>query len=140
MGNYVGKLEKENKSLIIVKNGKIIFTSKTHGMAPLLEAIEKIGVSQLAGSLVVDKALGKAAALLVCYIKAKEVYAKIMSVNARKLLTIFKIKYTAEKIIPEIMNKSGTDICPFEKAVLDINDPEEGYNKLEIISMRRKRG
>lgn len=111
-------------------NEKTVFSSDKDGMIPLLEAIERIDASELSGSIVIDKMVGKAAALLICFFKAKKVYTKMMSLKAIKVLDDHSIEYSAEKTIPEILNKSGTDICPFEKTVSNTNNPEEGYKRL----------
>ena len=130
MHDFLEKLDDEGLSLLIIKDGKTLFSSNRDGMAPLLEAIDNLGLSKLSDSIVVDKMVGKAAALLVCFFKAKEVHTRIMSLRAKEVLDKFAIKYCSEKAVPEILNKSGTDICPFERAVLDLDDPEEGYKRL----------
>lgn len=130
MNNYLKKLD-EGSNLIIIKNRKTIFSSDKNGMFPLLEAIENVGLPKLANSIVVDKMVGKAAALIFCYFKAKKVYTKIISLKGKAVLEKFNIKYFSEKIIPDILNKTETDVCPFEKTVSDVNDPVEGYKKLK---------
>lgn len=115
---------------MILKDGETIFRSSEEGMRPLFEAINRLGLPKLEDSLVVDKIVGKAAALLVSYFKAGEVRCAVMSARARNVLAEQKITYCAEKTIPEIMNKFGTDVCPFEKTVLDVENPKEGYARL----------
>lgn len=39
----------------------------------------------------------------------------------------------AEELVEEIMNRAGTDLCPFEKRIIDIDDPEEGYQILNKV-------
>jgi len=126
----VDELSRAGLSLMILKGGETVFTSSEEGMRPLFEAINHLGLPRLEGSLIVDKIVGKAAALLVSYFKAAEVRCAVMSARARGVLAKQGIEYHAEKTIPEIMNKFGTDICPFEKTVLDVEDPEEGYERL----------
>lgn len=130
MDSYVEKLRKENLSLIILKNEKVFYESSEEGMQPLLKAINTLGLSALKGSVVVDKIVGKAAALLVSYFGAREVHCITMSVRATKVLDKQGISYFTERLIPEIMNKVGTDICPFEKTVLNEENPEKGYKRL----------
>jgi len=133
------RLDEEGLSLIIMADGKTVFSSNKDGMVPLLEAIDKIGASRLSGSVVVvDKIVGKAAALLICVFKAQKVYTKMMSVKAIKMLDDNSIEYSAGKIIPEILNKTGTDICPFEKAVSETDDPEEGNKRLRELVKKLK--
>lgn len=130
LDSYLDRLRGEGLSLMILKDGEAIFMSSEEGMRPLFEAINRLGLHKLEGSLVVDKIVGKAAALLVSYFKAGEVRCAVMSAKAKEVLDKRGIEYHAEKVTPEIMNKLGTDICPFEKAVLDVEDPQEGYERL----------
>jgi hypothetical protein len=126
----INKLDKEELNLLILKDSEIIYSSKQGGMAPLLEAIDQLGLETLASSTVVDKIVGKAAALLIAYFKAKEVYTKLLSRSAIEVIKKYGINYMAERVIDHIRNKEDKDICPFEKMVLKIKDPEEGYKKL----------
>jgi len=130
--SYIKKLDKEELNLIIIKNGEPIFKSSRKGMAPLLEAIENLGLPKLSDTIVVDKLVGKAAALIICFLKAREVQTKILSMTAREILEKHEIKYSSDGIIPKILNRSGTDLCPFEKAVSDTQDPVEGYTQVVI--------
>ena len=133
---FLRRLDDEDLKLIIVKDGRTVFLSNKDGMFPLLEAIEKVDPSRLAGSTIIDKMVGKAAALLICFLKAEKVYTKIMSLKAVKVMENHSIVYSAEKTIPEILNKFGTDICPFEKSVSDIDDPNEAYEKLRELARK----
>ena len=138
MISYIKRLDEEGLNLIIIKNRKPIFKSSKKGMIPVLEAIEKLGLPKLPNSIVVDKVVGKAAALIICFFKAKEVQTKIVSVKAREVLEKCEIKHSSEMVIQKIMNKSGTDICPFEKAVSNTQDPAEGYK--QVVTEAEKLG
>jgi len=89
-----------------------------------------LGLPTLVGTTVIDKIVGKAAALLICYFKAKEVYTKLLSKSAIEVLEKHGIGYKSEIVVENIRKRDGTDICPFEKIVLEIEDPKEGYEKL----------
>ena len=130
MNTFLRRLDDEGVNLIVIINGRTIFSSNKDGMVPLLEAIEKINTSELSGFTIIDKIVGKAAALLICLLQAKKVYTRMMSLKAVKVLDDHSIEYSAEKTIPDILNKSGTGICPFEKIVSDTNNPEEAYKRL----------
>jgi len=130
----VGLLEQLDASgldLMILKNGATIFSSAGRGIAPLLEAIEALGLGQLAGSVVVDRVVGKAAALVMGYFKAACVYTKVLSRRGASYLDACGISCCVEEIVEEIVNKDGTDMCPFEKTVLSIENPAEGYRILK---------
>ncbi len=127
------RLDAEGLNLMIIKGGKTLYSSKKDGMTPLLEAIDLLGLRNLKNSVVADKIVGKASALLISYFKASEVYTQLLSRNAIKVLKKNGIKYAYERTVDNIRNKENTDICPFEKIVLEIEDPQEGYKKLKQI-------
>ncbi len=97
------------------------------GMLPLLEAISELGLKELAGSTVVDKIIGKAAALLISYFKAEEAFAGTISEGAIRVLRKNGVRYQAERTVKNILSKDGRGVCPFEESVSNVEDPEEGY-------------
>jgi len=127
---YMNKLNRERLNLLIIKNNKRLYASKKGGMDPLLEAINLLGLQTLVGTTVIDKIVGKAAALLISYFKASDVYTKLLSRSAIEVLEKHGIRYKSERVVENIRKKDDTDICPFEKLVLEIEDPKEGYEKL----------
>jgi len=130
LNDYIQRLRREGLNLIVLREGRTLFTSSEEGMRPLYEAINNLGLFVLEGSVIVDKIVGKAAALILSYFKAKEVHCATLSVRGREVLDRYGIKHYSEGLTEEIMNKLGTGICPFEKAVLDVDDPEEGYERV----------
>jgi len=124
-------LEERGLNLLILKGGETLYSSREGGMLPLLEAIDQLGLRALADSTVVDRIVGRAAALIISYFKAKEVYTELLSLKAIEILEKHGIAYAAERLVSTIRNKDDTDICPFEKIVLTIDNPEEGYRKLK---------
>ena len=116
--------------LMILKDGVTIFSGAGDGIIPLMEAVEALGLEQLNGSVVVDRVVGKAAALVIGYFKAAYVYTKVLSKRGASVLDGFGIGCVTEKVVKEIMNRDGSDMCPFEKTVLNIDDPVEGYKVL----------
>lgn len=127
---FMKRLENQGLNLLVLKDGKPVYSSGNGGMAPLLEAIDRFGLPALRGSTVVDRIVGKAAALLIGYFGAEKVYAKLLSMGALRVLEKQGIRHASEKVVDNIMNEDKTDICPFEKMVLGIEDPREGYEKL----------
>ena len=110
-------------ALIILRDGEIIFQSKKHTLTPLIDAIETLNKG--ANNLIIgDRVVGKAAALLMINLEPKYVYARILSIHARKVFDRCNIMYEYGKIVEMIKTKSG-DMCPFERLVLDIDDPKE---------------
>ncbi len=121
----------EELNLIIFKNHKRLYQSTREGMLPLYRAINVLGIPQLKGTTIVDKIVGKAAALLISYIQAQTVYCNTLSIRGKAVLKDHDITFLYEELTPEIINRYGTDICPFEKAVLDVEDPKIGYLRIQ---------
>lgn len=131
---YISLLEEKCLSLLIVKNNETVFKSSAHGIMPLLEAIERIDADKLSGSLVLDSVVGKAGALLICRFNAGSVRAKTISKPAAELFKRYKIGFETESLVEMIKGKGPADSCPFEQAVLNIDDPEEGYRRLLTLA------
>lgn len=55
-----------------------------------------------------------------------EIYAKVTSKYAAAYLSDKRVNFEYDKKAAYIVNRSGTDMCPMEKAVLDIDDADEG--------------
>ena len=123
-------LKEKNLTLVIAKNGKIIFQSSLHGIVSLLNAIESLG-RNLEEAAVADKVVGKAAALLCAFSRVKSVFALTLSIEGRKTLEESEIISEFENLVSKILDKSGKDMCPFEKFSLSIENPKEAYFKLK---------
>ncbi len=101
-----------------------------HGIVSLLNGIESLG-RNLEEAAVADKVVGKAAALLCAFSRVKSVFALTLSIEGRKTLEESEIIYEFENLVPKILDKSGKDMCPFEKFSLSIENPKEAYFKLK---------
>jgi hypothetical protein len=126
------RLKEKKFNLLIVKDGKIVFATKSYGIRGLLQAMEKLG-NQLSGSSVADNVVGRAAAMLCAYFKASSVFAVTISEEGEKMLKENKVSYRFENRVPNILNYERTDICPFEKLVIGLTKPEEAYEKLKLF-------
>ncbi len=85
-----------------------------------------------------DKLVGRAAALLAMYAQIRSVYASTIGVEAARLLEQHGIPYSYGSMVAKVMNKAGTDICPFEKAVSGTVDPGEAYRLLRGLLFQSK--
>lgn len=120
------RLKKKELSLVFVKDSKVIFETNIEGLRGFVQAIETLGDS-LKESSIADRIVGKAAALLCAYCKAKAVFAFTMSQSGLKTLKTHKIPSGFESLVPVILNRKKTDRCPFEKLVQGTADPKEAY-------------
>jgi len=92
----------------------------------MLEAIEELG-EDINESVIGDKILGKASALLCRYAKASGVYSPQGTKTAIALLIMGGIPCQIDQMIPFIQNKNGDDICPFEKILKNVESPDKAY-------------
>ena len=116
-------LKLENHSLLVYKNGKITFQDE-HGIQPLLIQIKKKG---LKNAVVIDKVIGKAAALLMVYGKVKQVHTNIIAKDAIKVFEKYNVKYSYNEIVDYIQNAKKDGLCPMEQKVLNIDSPKKAY-------------
>ena len=78
----------------------------------------------------VDKIVGRAAALLMLYTQAREIHALVLSSPARNVLE-GKVEYVYNKLVDQIKTKDGRIYCPFERMVQNIDDPNEAYYSIK---------
>ena len=112
-----------NYSIVIIQNNQVVFKSQDSGISPLLKAIDLFKPEKLYGSLVADKVVGKAAALLFALFRPRYVFSMMISKPAVKVLRKHSIEFNYDKLVDYILNRDKTDLCPFEKAVSQIDDP-----------------
>ncbi len=122
-------LTKNNYSIVVVKNGNVLIKKDGDVIRSTLEAIEELK-EEIQDSIVGDRILGKASALLCRYSKIKGVYSTQATKTAIAVLIIAGIPSQIDEMIPYIKNRDGSDDCPFEKMLLNIDSPEEAYEIL----------
>ena len=123
------KITKGDAGCVVIKNGSIIETCKGRGISPLMELYMKKPDS-LKGSLVVDKVIGKAAAMICVLAGIGGVFAELMSKPADAYLKEKNIPHKWALIADNIINRQKDGICPMEYSVLDEDDPEVGLTKI----------
>jgi Domain of unknown function (DUF1893) len=129
MNHYLDILEETGNSLMIYKQGELIFESDLKGIRPHLKAIDELG-EKLEDSLMVDKILGRAAAFLVVYSRAAEAMAMIVSTPGKMVMEKYSLKFSYREEVPHIKLENGVIYCPFERMVQDIDDPDEAYRAI----------
>jgi hypothetical protein len=127
------RLKERKLTLVIVKEGKVVFETKSQGVGGFLQAIEKLG-KELVASSVADKIVGAAAAMLCAYSEVSSVFAVTISEEGIKMLEGNSIFYQFENRVPNILNRDRTDICPFEKLAASSRNPKEAYVKLKSFA------
>lgn len=123
----------EGHSVVCVRKDEARISDE-RGIRPLLEMIGR-GES-LCGFCVADKIVGKAAALLFSILQPEALYARVLSEGGEAVLEKFKIPYSCGTRTEKIVNRAGTDICPMEKTVFNIDDPQEALAALRETAAR----
>ena len=108
------------------------FTSKERGVKPLMHLLkEKKGF--LKGASVADKVIGKAAALLMALGEIKEVHTLIISEPAIKVFEKYNIPCFYDKKVTRIVNRAGDGLCPMETLCLDVENPQEAFDRITSL-------
>jgi hypothetical protein len=117
------------------------YTSQYGGIRPLLQPIN-VDKDYFEEAVVFDRVIGKSAAFLLIYSKAKMIHAFIMSEHARNLLDEYHINYTYDELVPYIQNNTKTGMCPMEQSVLGIDDPFLALNALnhKVSELMKQKG
>ncbi len=83
--------------------------------------------ANLQGFSAADKVVGKATAFLYALLNVQAVYANVISKAALETLQKSQIFVEYGEIVEHIINREKSGVCPFESAVLDIDDTENAY-------------
>lgn len=124
----IAKENLDGHSICLCRDDNII-TDDKKGIAPMLGFIAS-GID-LRGYCAADLIVGKAAAMLFVKAGISEVFARTISKKACEYLEKHDIPYSYEIMTDNIINRQGTDVCPMEKTVTDIDDFEAGYIALK---------
>jgi len=127
-------------SCVVIKDGSVVHTASGRGVSPL-RIIYEDSPEVLKDAFVVDKIIGKAAAVILLLGGAKQAHGIIMSFAAKQYLETHGIAVGFDRCVDVITARSGTGICAIEKSVIDIDDPHEAYDTLtRKIEELRKAG
>lgn len=103
--------------------GEDMLTDTRRGVAPLLALLDS--GHDLSGYAAADKVVGKAAAFLYLQLGVAFVYAPVMSVPAKEVLTAHGVGVLCDTTPASIRNRAGDGFCPMETAVWDLEDAAE---------------
>lgn len=115
---------KSGDSLRIYDDGKLIFSSTSDRLLPLLEFMDKYGVSHK-DLIVFDKIIGNAAALLSVKAGCSEARSPLGSEAGAATYRRFGVKYHFVDTVPLIRQPNG-EVCPMEK-MSSGKEPDEFY-------------
>lgn len=127
------KLIKDELSLVIVKNEKVIFQTKKQGVNGFLKAITSLN-QELVKASVADKIVGVAAAMLCVYSGISSIFTLTISEGGIKTLEDNNISFVYKEKVSNILNQKKTDVCPFEKIAIGSKNSKEAYEKLKYFA------
>ncbi len=115
------ELLEENGYTCVVCRETQIHATRDRGVKPLLTWLEQ-GL-QLQGFSAADRVVGRATAFLYVLLSVDAVFAQVMSRPAAAVLKDHGIEVHSGTLVEGIVNRQGDGPCPFEAAVLSIQDP-----------------
>jgi len=126
------QIEAKEHTFILIRNDEIIHRASGRGVRPFLDLLEtQEGRDLLNGSTVVDKMIGKGAAMLAVYGKAASVYGITMSESGKAFLEKHDKLHGFTRCVDVISQRDGKGLCPIERSVLETEDPAEAYEKIK---------
>jgi hypothetical protein len=132
------RLRERCLGLSIVKNGCALYESAQRGVCGFVEAVEKEG-TMLEGASVADRVVGEAIALLSVYAKVRAVYAVTLSKGAWVVLRRFYVYHEWDDLIENVLTVDRGGVCPFERLVAGVLDPQIAYERLKTTCDNSKR-
>ena len=121
------RLREEGLTCVLCK-GEQTYTSTQRGVKPLVTWLESN--LDFHGCSAADKVVGRATAFLYVLLGARALYAHVISRPALEVLRNAGIYVEYEQAVPHIINRKGDGICPFEAAVLDMEEPSLAYEAI----------
>jgi len=132
-------LLKSGNYTCVVCKGDTIYTTTRRGVAPLLIWLDQEDMD-LTGFSAADRVVGRGAAFLYCLLKVKAVHARVMSHPAAEVLKAYGIEAYADTFVEGIVNRTGTGPCPFEAAVMDIQDAQDALAAIRCKRTQLQKG
>lgn len=115
-----------------------VYTTVRRGVAPLLDWLDN--GTDLAGFSAADRVVGRGAAFLYCLLNVKAVYARVMSHPAVEVLKAYGIEAYADTFVEGIINRAGTGPCPFEAAVMNIQNAQDALTAIRNKCLQLQKG
>lgn len=116
----------------------LVHTTTERGVKPLLNWLDS-GLS-LKGFSAADRVVGRATAFLYCLLGVEAVYARVMSHPAAEVLKAHGVAADTDTLVDGIINRKGTGPCPFEAAVMEIQDAGQALEAIRRQMARMQAG
>ena len=124
---------------VVLRDGEIVRAETGRGVAPMIRLYED---GALQGAYVVDKIVGKAAAMLMTLGGVSGCYALTVSRAALDWFAGHGIPVEYEVCAEYIVNRNGDGMCPMEQTVKELTDATEALTALKqkIAELRKRSG
>ena len=130
-------LESGNYTCVLCR-GEAVYTATERGVKPLLDWVDSgLDLKHFSAA---DRVVGRGAAFLYCLLGVKEVYARIMSRPAAAVLEAHGIAVETDRMVEGIINRKGTGPCPFEAAVMEIDDANSALAAIRAKMAQMQKG
>ncbi len=126
----IAKIKNNEFTFAVVKDNQIIYQDFGLGVSCIRKLI-KVNSSILEKSTVVDKVIGKAAAMLLIPYGVSKIHALVISKPALEILQKYNIQTTYNQLVEFISNRTNDGMCPLEKSVAFIDDFNEATIAIE---------
>ena len=135
----IDRLHAEGCSCVIYNNDHTHLFHK-RGVQDLHQLL-RTSPDTLRGAMIADKVVGKGAAVLMTAGGVRWVYADVISQSALEFLLKHNIEAEYGRVVPNIINRAGTDICPVEKLCMQCDNIEDALTLIdEFIEKMRRAG
>ena len=128
MDELIRILKAEELTCVVLQKQRL-YKEHANGILPILHLLDQ---GHLQGAQLVDKVIGKAAALLMVRGDVHQVHACVISTHALEIFQLYNIPVTYDEQVPK------TGMCPMEACVMDVNDPAAAQRLLnaKVKSMK----
>ena len=138
MKDLTSILHSGNYSCVISNNGTVrTFTRR--GVNDLYD-IYLNEPELLAGADIADKVVGKGAASLMVLGKIKNLYADVISEPARQMLSDNGISLTFREVVPYIINRDKSGMCPLETKTRNSKSATEAFPLIKDFVENLRKG
>ncbi len=128
VSSAVNLILEESASCVLIKDNVIEKTVNARGIAPVIKLYEG---GLLEDAYIVDKIVGKAAAMIMTLGGVKGCYGVTMSRAAVEWFNCHGVSVRYNKLVEYIVNRKGDGVCPMEETVKEINDEREAFTALK---------
>ena len=105
----------QGKTLVVAKDGVIVFMSEARMIEPIKAALSEKG-DLLKGAIVADKVVGKAAAKMHAEAGVRKIVTLLIAAPAKAWLESRGIAVDAGEVVEKILNRDRTGECPLDSA------------------------